>query len=81
MRAIVQGCMANTRRLIDGLGVLGIPTATTPDVNVAAFDCDRVPERWRLSRTRRGHLRVVCMPHVSRSVVESFLSDMEELYA
>jgi tyrosine decarboxylase/aspartate 1-decarboxylase len=81
MRAIVQGCMANTRRLIDGLGVLGIPAATLPDVNVAAFDCDRVPERWRLSRTRRGHLRVVCMPHVSRSVVESFLSDMGELYA
>jgi tyrosine decarboxylase/aspartate 1-decarboxylase len=81
MRAIVQGCMANTRRLIDGLGVLGIPAATLPDMNVAAFDCDRVPKRWRLSRTRRGHLRVVCMPHVSRSVVESFLSDMGELYA
>ena len=81
MRAIVQGCMANTRRLIDGMEVLGIPAVTLPDVNVATFDCDRVPEGWRISRTRRGHLRVVCMPHVSRSVVESFLSSMGELYA
>jgi tyrosine decarboxylase/aspartate 1-decarboxylase len=81
MAAIVEGCMANTRRLIDGMEVLGIPVVTLPDVNVAAFACDRVPEGWRISRTRRGHLRLVCMPHVSRSVIESFLSAMGELYA
>jgi tyrosine decarboxylase / aspartate 1-decarboxylase len=81
MEAIVEGCMANTRRLIAGMEVLGIPVVTMPDVNVAAFACDRVPEGWRISRTRRGHLRLVCMPHVSRSVIESFLSAMGELYA
>jgi tyrosine decarboxylase/aspartate 1-decarboxylase len=81
MRSIVRGCMANTARLIDGLETLGIPRAVTPDVNVATFTCGEVPPGWQVSRTRRGHLRIVCMPHVSRDQVEAFITAMGELHA
>lgn len=32
---------------------------------------------WRVSRTRAGELRVVCMPHVTRDVLERFLADLD----
>ncbi|MEM4780962.1 MAG: tyrosine decarboxylase MfnA [Halalkalicoccus sp.] len=32
---------------------------------------------WRISRTGRGELRVVCMPHVTRAVLERFLADID----
>lgn len=35
-------------------------------------------EGWRISRTGRGELRVVCMPHVTRAVLERFLADLDE---
>jgi tyrosine decarboxylase/aspartate 1-decarboxylase len=81
MRAVVSGCMKNTRRLIDGMETFGIPRAVTPDVNVATFICNDVPGRWKASWTRRGHLRIVCMPHVHRDRIEAFLKDIGEMYA
>jgi tyrosine decarboxylase/aspartate 1-decarboxylase len=81
MRAMVAGCMENTRRLIEGMETLGCPRAVTPDVNVATFSCDRVPAGWRVSRTRAGHMRIVCMPHVTRDVIEQFLEDMSDIDA
>lgn len=32
---------------------------------------------WRISRTGRGELRVVCMPHVTRAILERFLAALE----
>ncbi|HTY51968.1 MAG TPA: tyrosine decarboxylase MfnA [Methanomicrobiales archaeon] len=81
MRPIVRGCMANTERLIAGLETFGIPRAVTPDVNVATFATDTAPPGWQVSRTRRGHLRIVCMPHVSRDQVEAFIAAMGEIHA
>ena len=81
MRSIVRGCMANTARLIAGLETFGIPRAVTPAVNVATFACDGAPPGWQVSRTRRGHLRIVCMPHVSRDQVEAFIAAMGEIHA
>ncbi|WP_292407616.1 MULTISPECIES: tyrosine decarboxylase MfnA [unclassified Methanoculleus] len=81
MRAVVAGCMENARRLIEGMETLGCPRAVTPDVNVATFSCERAPAGWRVSRTRNGHMRIVCMPHVTRDVVEKFLEDMGNLNA
>ncbi len=81
MRAVVSGCMKNTRRLIDGMETFGIKRAVTPDVNVATFICNDVPGRWKVSWTRRGHLRIVCMPHVHRDRIEAFLKDIGEMYA
>ncbi|MFB6107782.1 MAG: tyrosine decarboxylase MfnA [Haloplanus sp.] len=34
---------------------------------------------WRLSRTAAGELRVVCMPHVTRETLSTFLADVDEL--
>ncbi len=81
MRAVVAGCMENTRRLIEGMETLGYPRAVTPDVNVATFSCDHTPAGWQVSRTRAGHMRIVCMPHVNRDLVEAFLEDMGDMDA
>lgn len=78
MHDIVAGCMKNTRRLIDGMETYGITRATTPDVNVATFSPARIPPPWKVSWTRKGHLRLVCMPHVDTGVIESFLKDIGE---
>lgn len=34
---------------------------------------------WRISRTASGELRVVCMPHVTREALESFLADLDRI--
>ena len=81
MKAIVSGCMKNTRRLIAGMETFGIPRTVTPDVNVATFACRNVPEPWKVSWTRQGHLRIVCMPHVHGDRIEAFLKDIGEMYA
>jgi tyrosine decarboxylase/aspartate 1-decarboxylase len=80
MRAVVTGCMKNTRRLIEGMETLGFPRAATPDVNVATFTAERAPPPWQVSFTRKGHMRIVCMPHVSRDRIEAFLRDMESVH-
>ena len=81
MEAIVTGCMENTRRLIDGMEAYGISRRVTPDVNVATFERADIPKPWVVSHTRGGDLRIVCMPHVHRDVIEAFLQDIGELRA
>lgn len=78
MEAVVRGCMENTRRLVDGMHAYGIAKVVTPDVNVATFRHTSVPEPWIVSFTRAGDLRIVCMPHVHRDVIEAFLIDFGE---
>lgn len=80
MRDMVTGCMDNTRRLIEGIEAFGLSRKVTPDVNVATFDKTEVPKPWVVSYTRNGDLRIVCMPHVTRDVIELFLSDFGESY-
>lgn len=79
MEAVVSGCMENTRRIIGGMEAFGIQRAVTPDVNVATFMPCRIPDRWIVSTTRNNHVRIVCMPHVTRDTVEAFLEDIGEL--
>jgi tyrosine decarboxylase/aspartate 1-decarboxylase len=76
MRAVVSGCMKNTQRLMDGMETYGYPPVVQPDVNVATFAYPRTPVGWNVSWTRKGHLRIVCMPHVHRSMIEAFLQDI-----
>lgn len=80
MRAVVAGCMENTRRLTEGLEAFGLERAVTPDVNVATFRTTSAPPGWRVSFTRRGDMRIVCMPHVTGDVIERFLIDAEAHY-
>lgn len=34
---------------------------------------------WKVSRTARGEVRIVCMPHVTRDRLEAFLRDLDRL--
>jgi len=81
MRAVVHGCMKNTYRLIAGMETFGFTRVVTPEVNVATFLQKEIPAPWQVSWTRNGHLRIVCMPHVTAGVIESFLEDIGEKYA
>jgi tyrosine decarboxylase/aspartate 1-decarboxylase len=83
MKAVVQGCMKNTQRLIDGMESYGIRRVVTPDVNVATFVRPGlpVPAPWQVSFTRSGHLRIVCMPHVHADTIETFLEEIGDQYA
>jgi tyrosine decarboxylase/aspartate 1-decarboxylase len=46
------------------------------DLPSDVFDAFR-DEGWRLARTSAGELRVVCMPHVTREMLESFVADLD----
>ena len=73
---IVGRCMDNTSALIGGMEELGYPVAVQPAVNVASFCCDGTPDGWIVSRTRHGHMRTVCMPHVTAETIKEFLQDI-----
>lgn len=77
--SIVERCMENTRFLINGMAELGHPVAVEPLVNVASFCCDSTPDGWIVSRTRHGHMRTVCMPHITRETLEEFLKDIGDM--
>ena len=79
MQAVVDGCMENTRRLVAGLEAFGYRRVITPFMNVATFEEGPVPEGWKVSHTRAGHLRFVLMPHVTRDVVENYLEEAARL--
>ncbi|SEH38822.1 tyrosine decarboxylase / aspartate 1-decarboxylase [Halopenitus malekzadehii] len=34
---------------------------------------------WKIARTDRGELRIVCMPHVTRDTLRAFLSDLDRI--
>jgi len=44
----------------------------------SAFDALR-EAGWRISRTASGELRIVCMPHVTREVLDAFLADLDRV--
>jgi tyrosine decarboxylase/aspartate 1-decarboxylase len=81
MKAVVAGCMKNAKRLTAGMATLGIMPAAKPDVNVATFVCKSSPQPWKVSWTRNGDLRIVCMPHVHRDTIEAFLEDFGDMHA
>ncbi|MHC3438443.1 tyrosine decarboxylase MfnA [Natrialbaceae archaeon A-gly3] len=78
--------MKNAEWLATALGERGFPVVD-PDLPLVAasipeplFDALR-EEGWRISRTSAGELRIVCMPHVTRESLESFVADLERLEA
>ena len=48
------------------------------DVPQSTFDALR-EAGWRISRTADGELRIVCMPHVTREMLEAFVADLDRL--
>ncbi|MCU4926853.1 tyrosine decarboxylase MfnA [Halobacteria archaeon AArc-dxtr1] len=74
----------NADWLADALAARGfeVVTPTLPlvaaDVPAPTFEALR-REGWRLSRTGSGEMRIVCMPHVTRSMLEAFVADLDRL--
>ncbi|MFB6307857.1 MAG: tyrosine decarboxylase MfnA [Haloarculaceae archaeon] len=54
-----------------------------PELPLVAADLsvpmtDELRERgWRVSKTGNGEMRIVCMPHVTRSMLRSFVADLD----
>lgn len=79
MQNIVDGCMANSQRLVDGMEAFGYKRVIDPLMNVVTFQNGDIPDGWVVSHTRAGHLRFVVMPHITRDVIENFLLDISEI--
>ncbi|WP_456473744.1 tyrosine decarboxylase MfnA [Candidatus Pyrohabitans sp.] len=85
-RRVVKGCMEVTMFLREGLLDLGM-SVLEPGMNILVFDHPRREELvrglrsrgWVVSRTRRGEIRLVVMPHVRREHAEQFLRDVGEI--
>ena len=58
--------------------------AVDPTLPLVAVDLpdplfDALTDRgWRLARTARGELRLVCMPHVTRDILAAFVRDVDD---
>jgi len=81
-RAAYERARANAEWLAAALADRGYDVVD-PTLPLVAAD---VPERefsalrdagWRISRTGDDELRVVCMPHVTREMLESFVADVD----
>ena len=74
--------MANAEWLADALSVRG-HDVTGPELPLVTADLsvpmtDELRERgWKVSKTGSGELRIVCMPHVTRSMLRSFVADLD----
>jgi tyrosine decarboxylase/aspartate 1-decarboxylase len=70
--------------LAEELAALGLDVVepslplVTANLDPTLFDALR-EAGWRVSRTATGELRVVCMPHVTRELLEAFLDDVRAL--
>ncbi|WP_226012332.1 tyrosine decarboxylase MfnA [Halomicrobium salinisoli] len=74
--------MANAEWLAEQLAARG-HDVVGPELPLVAADLSRpmtaeLRERgWRVSKTGADELRVVCMPHVTRSMLRSFVADLD----
>lgn len=86
-RKLVEGCMQVAMELYDGLKTLGLEVLK-PKMNLVVFSSEkqdliheRLQDGWTISRTRKGELRVVVMPHVGSGHAEAFLKDVKDALA
>ncbi|MBI4344383.1 MAG: tyrosine decarboxylase MfnA [Euryarchaeota archaeon] len=83
---VARGCMENALGLYRGLRGLGL-AVLEPTMNIVVFAPPRPgavargleARGWRVSRTKKGEIRLVVMPHVRKRDVRSFLQDLEEV--
>lgn len=74
--------MANAEWLADQLEARG-HEVVGPELPLVAADlsvpmtADLRERGWRVSKTGAGEMRVVCMPHVTRSMLRSFVADLD----
>lgn len=77
-----ERCMGNATWLADALSERGFDVVApelplvVADVSERTFTALR-DHGWRISRTRADELRIVCMPHVTREQLSTFLDDVD----
>ncbi|ELZ07418.1 tyrosine decarboxylase MfnA [Natrialba aegyptia] len=75
---------ANAEWLADALTARGYDVVApelplvAADVPAATFEALR-DAGWRISRTGTDDLRIVCMPHVTREMLEALVADLDDL--
>ena len=81
-RETYEQAMDNAEWLAEALEVRG-HEVVGPELPLVAADLsvpmtDELRDRgWRVSKTGSGEMRVVCMPHVTRSMLRSFVADLD----
>jgi tyrosine decarboxylase/aspartate 1-decarboxylase len=87
-RDIVKMCMENTTYLASEVKRIGLGVPIEPVMNICGILVDNPVKareeldgrNWKVSLSRHPDcLRVVVMPHVTKQVVDSFVSDLEEV--
>lgn len=74
--------MANAEWLADQLAARG-HEVVEPELPIVAADMsmpvadDLRRQGWRVTKTSAGEMRVVCMPHVTRSMLRSFVAELD----
>ncbi len=85
-RRNVERCMKTTMLLYESVMRLGF-RVHKPQMNILVFSHDDQDEiargllkkGWLISRTRRGEIRLVVMPHVKQSHAQAFLRGLREI--
>jgi len=88
-KAVVERCLRLTWKLVEGIQQIdGIDIVTQPTINVVGIKSDTI-DVWLVAQELRkrgwavslfpGYIRIVVMPHVKLSHVESFLEDLGEI--
>jgi tyrosine decarboxylase/aspartate 1-decarboxylase len=81
-RETYERAMDNAEWLAEALEFRG-HEVVGPELPLVAADLsvpmtDELRDRgWRVSKTGSGEMRVVCMPHVTRSMLRSFVADLD----
>ncbi len=85
-RENVKSCMELTMRLYNKIEKMKFDVVK-PILNIIVFtheQIDRIAEKlavrgWAISRTRRGEIRLVIMPHVTKESIDNFVKDLKEI--
>lgn len=85
-RENVEKCMKITLRLFEELAALGLKVIK-PVMNIIVFSHEKQDELakklnqkgWIISRTRRGEIRLVIMPHVGEDNITEFIADTKKI--
>ncbi|MGQ9459705.1 MAG: tyrosine decarboxylase MfnA [Candidatus Bathyarchaeaceae archaeon] len=88
-KAVVERCLKLTWKLVEGIQQIdGVNIVTQPAINVVGIKSDTM-DVWLIAQELRkrgwavslfpSHIRIVVMPHVKPSHIESFLEDLEKI--
>ncbi|WP_330630304.1 tyrosine decarboxylase MfnA [Halocatena halophila] len=83
-RSAAETAQENAEWLAGELAARGV-SVVSPELPLVSADLPAATiatlreEGWRISKTGAGELRVVMMPHVTRTMLEAFLDDLDQV--